>query len=250
MSATGSGERGQFDGVRMILRYNWPLYLAGLATTATGAVLAASRHRDPGLRSVGGAAALGAGWLSVASLAASWWVYDRSELYRWTWLDRAVPRVPERVLVAHAGLDEASQPVRRVWPAAHVEPVDVHGGTGPMTGSLQRARTGGAPVPGGGWDDEAPFDVAVAFLAAHEIRTADGRDGLFADIRSRLRPGGRLVLVEHVRDLVNALAYGPAVGHFYPVREWRRVIRAAGFEPIREERITPFLVLLTADGPR
>lgn len=81
--------RSRFAGVRMILRYNWPLYGAGVTTAV-------------------------AGWLSVASVVASWWVYDRSELGRWTWLSRVMPNVPTRILVVHADLDDASEPVRRV----------------------------------------------------------------------------------------------------------------------------------------
>lgn len=239
--------RGPVAGVAMILRYNWPLYVAGLATAATGAAIATSTAPPRPVRFAGGAAAVGAGWLAIASLSASWWVYDRSELYRWTWLTSVAPGRPDDVLVVHAGLDEASQPVRTLWPDATVMPVDVHGGTGPTTSSLRRARDNALSADRDGLPTSGSFDVAVAFLAAHEIRTHQGRVELLDDVRRALRPGGRLVLVEHVRDLVNALAYGPAVGHFYPVEEWHRVLNAAGLEIVGERRITPFVVVLTAE---
>lgn len=238
--------RGPLAGVAMILRYNWPLYLAGLATAATGAAIAASKTPPRPVRFAGGAAAVGAGWLAIASLVASWWVYDRSELYRWTWLTSAVPGLPDDVLVVHAGLDEASQPVGRLWPDATVTPVDAHGGAGPTTSSLRRARATATSADGVGLPTSESFDLAVAFLAAHEIRTHQGRVELLEDLRRALRPDGRLVLVEHVRDLVNALVYGPAVGHFYPVDEWHRVLNAAGLEIVGERHITPFVVVLTA----
>lgn len=246
---TGGGSevgRGPVAGVAMILRYNWPLYVAGLATAATGAAVAASTTPPRSVRFAGGAAAAGAGWLAIASLAASWWVYDRSELYRWTWLTSAVPGKPDDVLVVHAGLDEASQPVGRLWPDATVTSVDVHGGTGPTTSSLRRARATATSADGDELPTSGSFDVAVAFLAAHEIRTHHGRVELLEDLRRSLRPGGRLVLVEHVRDLVNALAYGPAINHFYPVEEWHRVLNAADLDIVGEGRITPFVVVLTA----
>lgn len=235
-------------GVRMILRYNWPLYAAGIATVAVGTAAATFLHR-PLLRAAAAAAAVVAGWLAVASLAASWWVYDRSELYRWTWLPRTLPTIPRGVLVIHSGLDEASMHVTATWPSAEVQSVDVHGGSGATTASLRRARTrvGRAtdPCP----LEPVEFDAVVALLAAHEIRDADARTNLFVDLHDRLRPGGRLILVEHVRDLANALAYGPAIGHFYPVHEWRRAIDASGMQLRTTERITPFVVLLIAEKP-
>lgn len=246
ISAERGAGRGRFAGVRMILRYNWPLYLTGMCTTAVGAAVAASPRR-PLLRAAGAGVGLGAGWLAVASLAATWWVYDRSDLYRWTWLSRSIPAPPQRVLIVHAGLDEASAPVRAMWPAAEVEAVDVHGGVGATTASLRRARAAGVTHASVGTHAQSDADVVVAFLAAHELRTAEGRTALVSRVRSSLRPGGLLLLVEHVRDLANALVYGPAVGHFYPVAEWRRTIREGGLRLVREERITPFVVLLTAE---
>lgn len=237
--------RTPFAGVRMILRYNWPLYVAGLATASGGATLAA-RPAAPGpLRAGGAAAGAVAGWLSVASLVASWWIYDRSELYRWDWLRQAA-RAPRRVLVVHAGLDEASAPVRATWPDAEVSALDVHGGLGRTTAPLRLARRHqpGAATAG----QLAPAnDLVVAFLAAHELRSPDDRVQLLRTLHDHLAVGGRLVLVEHVRDVTNALAFGPAIGHFYPVAEWRRVIQRGGLQLVAERRITPFVVVLTAE---
>lgn len=245
----GRDDRGAFAGVRMILRYNWPLYAAGVVTTLTGAALA-RRQTSPRLVRLGGTAAgLVAGWLSVASIAASWWIYDRSELYRWRWLQRCVPAVPVRVLIVHAGLDEASAPVADLWPGAMVASVDVHGGIGRTTASLRIARRSAAAGSRGHDDIPVGNDLVVAFLAAHELRTRGKRVQFIRDVAGQLVIGGRLVLIEHIRDAANAAAFGPAIGHFYPVDEWREVIRLGGLELVAEERITPFIALLTAERP-
>lgn len=244
-------DRGSLAGVRMILGYNWPLYVTGLATVATGAALAARRSSPTLLRLAGAAGAGVAGWLSVASVAASWWVYDLSELYRWTWLPRTVRHEPRHIIVMHAGLDEASEPVSRTWPMAAVSSLDVHGGLGRTTASLRLARRDA------GRDAEAHHeahgqlatdtDLVVIFLAAHELRSRTARVELMRRIHHSLVVGGRLVLVEHVRDLSNAVVFGPAIGHFYPVREWRDAIGRGGLDLVAEERITPFITVMTAE---
>src|SRR5438034_711536 len=52
-------------------------------------------------------------------------------------------------------------------------------------------------------------DVVLALLAIHELRTEAERSAWFAESRRCLRKGGRVVLVEHVRDVANFLVFGP-----------------------------------------
>lgn len=240
-------DRASLAGVRMILGYNWPLYVTGLATVGTGAALAARRSSPTLLRLAGAAGAGVAGWLSVASVAASWWIYDRSELYRWTWLSRTVRHEPRHIIVMHAGLDEACEPVSRTWPMAAVSSVDVHGGLGRTTASLRLARREAGRHDEAHDEPSADNDLVVIFLAAHELRSRAARVELMRRIHHSLVVGGRLVLVEHVRDLSNAVVFGPAIGHFYPVREWRDAIGRGGLDLVAEERITPFITVMTAE---
>src|SRR5579859_523388 len=49
-----------------------------------------------------------AAWLVVASIAASHWVYDRSDLYRFGWLGRVLKQPVRRWATLHAGFDETT----------------------------------------------------------------------------------------------------------------------------------------------
>jgi SAM-dependent methyltransferase len=106
-----------------------------------------------------------------------------------------------------------------------------------MTGGVpaERARVDALPVEDG-W-----ADAIFLLLTAHEIRKIEGRDAFFAEIARILSPSGRVVLVEHLRDAWNAVAFGPGFFHFFPRREWLRTAAQARLRVETEYRITPFV---------
>ncbi|MEM7603215.1 MAG: methyltransferase, partial [Verrucomicrobiota bacterium] len=52
---------------------------------------------------------------------------------------------------------------------------------------------------------------------------------------------GRIVLIEHLRDVPNFLAFTVGFFHFFPRQHWRDRGEKAGFELEEEEKITPFV---------
>jgi len=88
-----------------------------------------------------------------------------------------------------------------------------------------------------------PANVTITptrVLAAHEIRSRKGRESLFNEVRRIVAPQGRVVLVEHLRDFIAAITFGPGVFHFFPRREWIDLTCAA-FELEQEFPITSFV---------
>jgi SAM-dependent methyltransferase len=70
-------------------------------------------------------------------------------------------------------------------------------------------------------------------------RPAD-RAALFAELRRVCAPGGRVVIVEHLRDAANFLAFGPGFFHFLPRRVWTEEPRGC-LALVGELPLTPFL---------
>jgi SAM-dependent methyltransferase len=224
----------KFAGVRQVARFNWPAY-AGAAALVAVAMVAPRRVRPPLA-----ALAAGAVWFAAASLVATNLVYDRSEFAGWEWARRLFRRPPRRIAVLHAGLDNASAHVRRLWPDAEVQIVDFYDPTTMTEPAIARAR--GDLRNGDELGDlRAGLDAAFVVLAAHELRTRPDRAAFFSRIAEALAPAGRLVLIEHLRDLPNAFVYGPGAWHFLPRTDYLVAFEDAELS-LREERsMTPFL---------
>lgn len=249
-------DRGRWDGVLAIARFNWPWYLGAAVVLAAAALLALTGTSANWLPWT---ALFASAWFLVGSVIASHWVYDRSDLYRFGWLARALgPRtspVP-RFVLCHAGYDEVSPALRRHLEPAAWRVLDHFAAMTTTEPSLRRAHGSLSPVPGveaappGSWPVADRWaDAVFAILAIHELRRHDERVAWFAAARRCLLPGGRVLLVEHVRDLANLLAFGPGFLHFHAPRTWRRAWQAAGLRCLDGFRVTPFVRVFVLAEP-
>nr|WP_218835705.1 class I SAM-dependent methyltransferase [Streptomyces sp. TLI_235] len=218
------------------------MYTAGCLTAGAGWALA-RRLPGPAARLARAGAATAAGLLA-SSIAASWWVYDRSELHGFSWLDDLLPAGPGDHLVVSSGLDEASRPLAARWPGHPQRRVDLYDPATMTEGSIRRARRLVPPVPCtvAGRPEQVPAatgsaDTVFLVFAAHELRRPAERRALFAESARVLRPGGRLVLVEHLRDAANTAVFGPGAWHFFRRDDWLGAAAGAGLHPVAERRI-------------
>ncbi|CAN5668858.1 hypothetical protein BH09VER1_BH09VER1_01410 [soil metagenome] len=243
--------RRMLQGTTNIVKFNWPAYALSAGAVAVGTAVAANRRVPGPIRLLAGLGALGALYQAAASLTASHWIYDRSNLYLLDWLKTLWPEDPKFILNVHAGFDETSALLQQMYPLANLKVLDFFDPAANPEPSVARARRSHPPYAGTllvgatGWpvaDGEA--DALLIFLAAHEMRTPENRRKLFTEIRRVSAADGRIVIVEHLRNAANFAAFGPGAMHFLPERVWTTETQP-WLTLRRTDEITPFLRVFT-----
>jgi SAM-dependent methyltransferase len=243
--------RNRFDGVARIARYNWPQYMGGFVTILIGVIwLRINPSVNSQLKFAGWTGIFFVGWWCIASLVASHWIYDRSELYRWTWIPAFLPTRPVHWLNLHAGLDESSDTLRELFPTSSGRVGDFYDPKEMSEPSIRRAREEQGQSPAERIDFrrlpfvDGTFDTVFLLFAAHEIRVVESREGFFQELNRVLTRSGKLLLVEHARDAANFAAFGPGFFHFMSANEWHRLANLTNFRITKEQRMTPFVKVL------
>lgn len=248
--------RGRWQGMHTVFRFNWPFYLIAALVFLT--VLVALFQPLPlPVKLACGAAMAGAGYFLFVSLAVSHLVYDRSDLYRWQWLDRALADGGRgHILVCHAGFDEVSEALKRRLAPVEAVVLDHFDAARMTEPSIHKARRLFPPTPG---TFAAPFnrwprengtsDVVFGLLAIHEFRSEEERSAWLAEAHRCLRPGGRVLIAEHLRDTANFLAFGPGFLHFHSFGNWERCWQKAGLRKVDDFRITPWIRVFVLTPP-
>ncbi len=246
MSLTIHSER--LTGVRNIVRFNFPFYLGSCAGLAAVTALLASRLLPRRLRfAVWCGASLLLFW-TFSSLLVSWYVYDYAGVTNWEWLRKYIPIDPSRWANIHAGLDESTPTLRRFFPASESSVIDIYDPVEMTEPSIARARK---IYPAAepfllGRSTSLPLaneeqDAIFLLFAAHEVRNPARRTQLLRETARALKAGGQVVLVEHLRDWKNLLAFGPGFLHFHSLGTWRQNIKDAELWIEQEMNVTPFV---------
>jgi ubiquinone/menaquinone biosynthesis C-methylase UbiE len=236
--------RAPYQGLLQIYKYNRPFYLrtvAGMIAAIIFSVWLPLALHIFVLLATGTAAF----WI-CSSLLVSHYVYDRSDLYRLCWLRECLSRSPMRWINIHSGIDEISLAIALMFPGSEGQITDIYDPRQMTEPSIKRARRLAA-VPSPSADTQTlpaqdqDFEAAFLIFAAHELRHHEARVRLLREVARVLRVGGEVVLVEHLRDWANFVAFGPGFLHFFSARTWQDAAHAAGM-PIRLHRtVTPFV---------
>jgi SAM-dependent methyltransferase len=240
--------RNPFQGVSNIIRFNWHFYvIAGIsvllllvASNLMGAVMF-----WPCMVLVTGVVAS-----TSISLFVSYYVYDQSGLYDFSWVQQLSKADTRNVVNIHAGFDETSSILKKNFPDATLQVFDFYDPVRHTEVSIERARKAYPPYKGTVkiTTSELPLDgnsVDIIFniFALHEVRDRKERIHFLKEQFRTLRDDGRVVVVEHLRDVPNFLAYNIGFFHFVSEKEWRANFQHAGLQVYSKSKVTPFVAV-------
>jgi Uncharacterized protein conserved in bacteria len=240
-------KRRQLQGVLNILSFNRHFYVFGLLALA---FLFASRLfiQWPNLPF----------WLIVAAfiyglimpLIVSAYVYDFSGYYNFHWLTKLVSNSEKIKLITNinAGFDETSFIIKNKFPGSDLKVFDFYNAKRHTEPAIIRARKVSLVYPNTQSIlsnliplDDNTVDIVFLLSAVHEIRSHDEKVQFLKECHRICKPNGKVVMVEHLRDFPNFVAFSVGFTHFFSRSVWKKAFQRAGFTSFRETKFTPFM---------
>jgi SAM-dependent methyltransferase len=238
--------RKPFQGVGNIILFNWHFYLLSIASLL---LLILSYHfLDDRLNLYATILFFLISGTTFISLLVSFYVYDQSGLYKLKWLDTLQLDECNTIVNIHAGFDETSILLKGRYINSELVVFDFYNPVKHTEVSIKRARKAYSSFPGTiaiSADrlplKECSIDKIFVIFSAHEIRNEKERIHFFKELHRSLKPAGKIIVTEHLRDSLNFLAYNIGALHFYSRSTWLKTFDSAQLRIEKEIKITPFV---------
>ncbi len=245
-------KRRKFQGVLNILSFNRHFYIIGLSVLA----LIIVSHQlfnwyDLLFWIIIGAFIYGL----IMPLIVSAYVYDFSGYYNFNWLKNFnLPDSDEnKFLNINAGFDETSFIINYLFPQSHLKVFDFYNAKQHTEPAIIRARKVSLVYPNTEQIksnsiplEDKSVDIVFLLSAAHEIRSKAEKVQFLKECNRVCKVSGRVIMVEHLRDFPNFLAFSIGFTHFFSKRVWKKAFESAGFSTFNETKFTPFMSVFNA----
>ena len=240
-------KRRKFQGVLNILSFNRHFYVFGLGVLAT---LFASHLFIKWPDNIF--------WLIIAAflyglimpLIVSAYVYDFSGFYQFQWLKNIIPDDEGVKLIVNinAGFDETSFIIKGKFPHSDLKVFDFYNAKQHTEPAIKRARKVTLLYPNKQQIasnliplKDNTVDIIFLLSAVHEIRSHEEKVQFLKECFRLCKPEGKVIMVEHLRDFPNFLAFSVGFTHFFSRSVWKNAFERAGFTSFEESKFTPFM---------
>jgi len=240
-------KRRKFQGVLNILSFNRHFYYYGLSFL--GLIIVSQLLLGWSTMVL---------WIIVAGftygllmpLLVSAYVYDYSGYYNLKWLDTLGLKnsTSQNLVNINAGFDETSFLIKDKYPLSHLQVFDFYNSKQHTEPAIIRARKVSLVYPNTLTNEtnaipikDNSIDAVFLLSAAHEIRSNDEKVQFLKECLRICKPNGKVIMVEHLRDLPNFFAFTVGSTHFFSRKTWKKAFKNAGFTKSNETKFTPFM---------
>lgn len=240
-------KRKKFQGVVNILSFNRHFYIAGIGILAL-IIISHQIFEWSDLLF----------WIIISAfvygltipLIVSAYVYDFSGYYDFKWLKNCSinDSKVKQILNINAGFDETSFIIKNNFPESDLKVFDFYDSERHTEPAIIRARKVSLVYPNTQqmksnlieMTDQSA-DIIFLLSAAHEIRSNEEKIHFLKECHRVCKSDGKVIMVEHLRDLPNFLAFSVGFTHFFSKKTWRNAFKNSGFKTFEEVKFTPFM---------
>jgi len=240
-------ERRPFQGVLNILDFNRHFYYYGIATL----ILLLAIIYTINLPSIFAFLLItGFAYGLLVPLIVSAYVYDFSDYYSLKWLDQYIEdkTLKFKLVNINAGFDETSFIIKNKLKNAELQVYDFYDQELHTEPAIVRARRVSLVYPNTEQiesnhipKENGSTDIVFLLSSAHEIREFSEKIEFLKECKRICKPNGKVIMVEHLRDFPNFVAFTIGFNHFFSRNIWRKAFASAGFTSFHEEKFTPFM---------
>jgi len=240
-------KRRKFQGVLNILSFNRHFYIYGFIILS---LILLSRFVIPWMVNLQWTVIIAFIYGFLAPLIVSAYVYDFSGYYDLDWLKKLSIKDSGdlKMVNINAGFDETSFLIKNQFPKSSLKVFDFYNQQKHTEPAIVRARkvslvyprtktinTNKIPL------EDKSIDVVYLLSTAHEIRSNKEKVEFLKECRRIIKPKGKVIMIEHLRDVPNFLAFSIGFTHFFSKSTWQKVFDESGFILETETKFTPFM---------
>jgi SAM-dependent methyltransferase len=191
----------------------------------------------------------------IMPLIVSAYVYDFSGYYNFDWLKKynLTDSNSKLILNINAGFDETSFIIKNIFPQSDLKVFDFYNAERHTEPAIIRAREVSLIYPGTQQiiSNAIPLkdrsvDIIFLLSAVHEIRSQKEKVQFLSECYRLCKPNGKVIMVEHLRDFPNFLAFSVGFTHFFSKKVWKKAVEMAGFSGFEETKFTPFMSIFNS----
>jgi SAM-dependent methyltransferase len=246
-------KRRKFQGVSNILSFNRHFYVFGFITLA---LIIGSKFIFNWPYNFYWLVILAFLYGLTMPLFVSAYVYDFSGFYNFNWLKKMkIEDTKDKFnLNINAGFDETSYILKSILPKSNLQVFDFYNAKQHTEPAIIRARKVSLVFPNTQQINsnliplnDNSVDTIFLLSAIHEIRKHNEKVQFLKECRRVCKSNGNVIMVEHLRDFPNFIAFTVGFTHFFTKATWKKAFDEAGFISLKEKKFTPFMSIFNCN---